>query len=162
MNRRKVMVAGVFDIIHPGHIYLITKASELGDVIVVVARDSTVKRLKGRRPVIPEGQRLEVVRSLKKVDEAFLGHEGVDMLRIVEEIKPDVILLGPDQAFTEEDLKRKLEARGLNIEIKRLKEPYRAHNLCSTSKIIKEIIDRSKELESSIQNRNSTAQTSCA
>ncbi|MCS7140454.1 MAG: FAD synthase [Candidatus Nezhaarchaeota archaeon] len=144
---KKVMVAGVFDIIHPGHIHLISKASELGNVVVVVARDSTVERIKGRKPIVPEEQRLEVVKNIKYVSSAVLGHEGEDMLKIVEEIKPDIILLGPDQNFNEEKLKRDLEARGLKIEVLRLHEPYRAHKLCSTSKIIKEIITRSKEFE---------------
>ncbi|RLF07730.1 MAG: hypothetical protein DRJ60_01990 [Thermoprotei archaeon] len=146
-NRKKVMVAGVFDIIHPGHIYLISKASELGDVIVVVARDSTVERLKGRRPIIPEEQRLEVIKNIKNVSDAILGHEGEDMLKIVEEIKPDIIMLGPNQNFDEKDLKRKLEARGLKVEIVRLQELYNVHKLCSSSKIIREILSRSRDFE---------------
>lgn len=141
-KRKRVMVAGVFDIIHPGHIYLISKAAELGDVIVVVARDSTVEKLKGRRPVIPEGQRLEVVRNIKGVKEAVLGNEGRDMLKIVEELKPDIILLGPNQDFDEDKLKKDLKFRGLNVEVMRLKEIYEPYKLCSTSKIIKEILLR--------------------
>ncbi|MHC1601480.1 MAG: adenylyltransferase/cytidyltransferase family protein [Candidatus Nezhaarchaeales archaeon] len=146
-SRKKVMIAGVFDIIHPGHIYLISKASELGDVIVVVARDSTVERLKGRRPIVPEEQRLEVIKNIKNVSTAILGHEGEDMLKIVEEIKPDIIMLGPDQNFNEEDLRRNLESRGLKVEVLRLHEPYKAHKLCSSSKIIREILLRSKDFE---------------
>ncbi|RLF13769.1 MAG: DUF357 domain-containing protein, partial [Thermoprotei archaeon] len=61
---RKVLVAGVFDLIHPGHLFFLQCAKELGEVYVVVARDSTVERIKGRRPVVPEDQRLEVVRQL--------------------------------------------------------------------------------------------------
>jgi FAD synthetase len=111
-------------------------------VIVVVARDSTVQRLKGRRPVVPEGQRLEVVKSIKGVKEAVLGNEGEDMLKIVEELRPDVIMLGPNQNFDEERLRRELEERGLKVEVVRLKELYEAHKLCSTTKIIKEILMR--------------------
>ena len=147
MTRKKVMVAGVFDIVHPGHIYLISKAAELGDVIVVVARDSTVERLKGRKPIVPEDQRLAVIKGIKGVKEAVLGHEGNDMLKIVEEIKPDIILLGPDQNFKEEDLKKQLETRGLKVEILRLKEPYKAHRLCSSSSIIREILLRKDEFQ---------------
>lgn len=141
-KKKRVMVAGVFDIIHPGHIYLISRAAELGDVIVVVARDSTVERLKGRRPIIPEDQRLEVVKSIKGVKEAFLGNEGEDMLRIVEELKPDIILLGPNQDFNEDKLRRDLESKGLKVEVMRLKEIYEPYRLCSTSKIIREILSR--------------------
>jgi FAD synthetase len=141
-RRKRVMVAGVFDIIHPGHIFLISKAAELGDVVVVVARDSTVQRLKGRRPVVPEDQRLEVVKNIKGVKEAVLGNEGEDMLKIVEELEPDVIMLGPNQNFDEEELRTGLEERGLKVEVVRLKELYEAHKLCSTTKIIKEILTR--------------------
>lgn len=153
-KRKRIMVAGVFDIIHPGHIYLISKAAELGDVLVIVARDSTVERLKGRKPVIPEDQRLEVVKNIKGVREAVLGNEGEDILKIVEELKPDIILLGPNQNFNEEKLKKDLKIRGLKVEVMRLKEIYEPYKLCSTSKIIKEILSREdlrkliKELES--------------
>ena len=141
-RRKKVMVAGVFDIIHPGHVFLISKATELGDVVVVVARDSTVQRLKGRRPVVPERQRLEVVKNIKGVKEAVLGNEGEDMLKIVEDLRPDVIMLGPNQNFDEERLRKELEERGLKVEVVRLKELYEAHKLCSTTKILKEILTR--------------------
>jgi len=141
-RKKRVMVAGVFDIIHPGHIFLISKAAELGDVIVVVDTGSTGQRLKGRRPVIPEGQRLEVVKSIKGVKEAVLGNEGEDMLKVVEELRPDVIMLGPNQNFDEEELKNELEKRGLKVEVVRLKELYEAHRLCSTTRIIREILAR--------------------
>ena len=141
MPERRVLVAGVFDIIHPGHLYLLWRAKELGRVIVVVARDSTAEKVKGRRPIIPESQRLEVVRNLKPVDEAVLGHEG-DMLKVVEEVKPDIILLGPNQPFDEEQLRRELERRGLRVEVRRLSEVYRGCRFYSTTQIIEEVLSR--------------------
>lgn len=144
MKRKKVLVAGTFDIIHPGHIYLFKKASELGDVIVVVARDTSVKRFKGRPPIIPEQQRLEVVSSIKYVNKAVLGHETTDILKIVEEIKPDIILLGPDQNFKEEEISKELEKRGLKIEVRRV-EQYIDCQLCSTTKIIKRVVELYKD-----------------
>ena len=144
MKRKKVLVAGTFDIIHPGHIYLFKKASELGDVIVIVARDNSVKRFKGRSPIIPEHQRLAVVSSIKYVKKAVLGHDDPDILKIVEEIKPDIILLGPDQNFKEEDIVKELEKRGLKVEVKRAEE-YIECSFCSTSKIIKRVIELYKD-----------------
>jgi len=146
MSRKKVMVAGSFDIIHPGHLFLLNKAKEMGDVVVVVARDSTVERLKGRRPVIPEEQRLKVVKSLKPVSEALLGREG-DILKIVEEVRPDIILLGPDQNFNEEWIKSELKTRGVNVEVLRLKEKYSESKYCSSSQIINAILSRREEFE---------------
>ncbi|MEM3833251.1 MAG: adenylyltransferase/cytidyltransferase family protein [Thermoprotei archaeon] len=144
MKRKKVLVAGTFDIIHPGHLYLFKKANELGDVIVIVARDNSVKRFKGRPPVIPEQQRLEVVSSIKYVKKAILGHDDPDILKIVEEIKPDIILLGPDQNFKEEDITKELERRGLRVEVRRA-EQYIGCSFCSTSKIIRRVIELYKD-----------------
>jgi FAD synthetase len=142
---RKVLVAGVFDLVHPGHLYFLQRAKELGEVYVVVARDSTVERMKGRRPIVPESQRLEVVRQLKPVDHALLGGEG-DLLKVVEEVRPDVILLGPNQPFDESELKEELKRRGLEVEVVRLREAYRGCRLYSSSMIVEEVLARWREL----------------
>ena len=96
-----VMATGTFDLLHPGHGIYLQKSKELGGpdakIVVVVARDSTVKARK-RIPVINENQRLEMIKMLKPVDEAYLGYEG-DKFRIVKELKPDIISIGPDQDF---------------------------------------------------------------
>ena len=81
----KVMATGTFDILHPGHVLFLEKAKELGGedavLAVVIAKDSTVEKRK-RIPIIPEDQRVQMVKSLKPVDEAYLGYEG-DMFKIV-------------------------------------------------------------------------------
>ena len=140
---KKVLVAGTWDIIHPGHIALLSKAKEIGQVIVVVARDSTVKRIKGREPIIPEDQRLMVVRSLKQVDEAVLGYECEDLIKIVLNIKPDIILLGPNQPISEYEIRKRLDQEGFrHVQIIRLHELYEKYKFCSTSAIIEEILRR--------------------
>ena len=144
-KRKKVLVAGTFDIIHPGHIYFINEAKKLGDVVVIVARDSTVKKIKGRDVVVPELQRLEVIRNIKGVKEAYLGHEGGDFLKIVEEIKPDLILLGPNQPFDDKKMKKELEGRGLKIDVIKLKRVYDKYPLCSTRKILKKVVEVMKD-----------------
>ncbi len=121
---KRVLVGGCFDIIHPAHIKMLSKAREIagegGELIVVVARDRNVRRLKGREPIVPEESRRFIVESLKPVDKAVLGSEGEDLLEIVCEIKPDVVALGYDQPFDEEALKQTLHARGLRVEVVRL------------------------------------------
>ncbi len=117
---RVVMTGGVFDIIHVGHLATLEAARALGDVLVVViARDSTVERLKGRRPLNPEGHRLELVSALKPVDAAVLGDPG-DPYRTVELIGPDVIALGYDQKHDEDEIRAELEKRGLRADVVRL------------------------------------------
>jgi FAD synthetase len=134
----RVMASGVFDILHTGHIHYLTEARSLGDeLFVVVATDNTVRKKK-HEPITSEGMRLELVRSLKPVDHAYLGREG-DIFDIVRDIKPDIIALGYDQHFEEEQLSKDLESRGLNIRIVRISEFD--HDLNGTRKIIQKIVD---------------------
>ena len=115
-----VMTGGVFDILHIGHLATLRAAKELGDVlVVVVARDSTVERLKKRRPLNPEAHRLRLVSALKPVDVAILGSPG-DPYKTVELIGPDVIALGYDQKHDEGEIRAELEKRGLRAEVVRL------------------------------------------
>jgi FAD synthetase len=136
----KVMATGTFDILHPGHVLYLKKAKQLGGrdskLIVVVARDSTV-HVKKRIPIVNENQRLEMVKLLKPVDEAYLGHK-TDMFKIVAEIKPDIIAIGPDQKFDLEYIKNQLKLRNLNPKVLRVENYYKSH-LDSTCKIIKKI-----------------------
>ncbi|MBI2654280.1 FAD synthase [Candidatus Woesearchaeota archaeon] len=117
---KKVMCAGTFDIIHPGHLYYLSEAKKYGDkLIVVVARDDTSETFKGKKPVHNEKGRLEQVRMLKIVDEAVLGHLG-NIFNIIEEIKPDVICLGYDQNVQKQELEEELNKRGLKAEVIRI------------------------------------------
>ncbi|MCD6523233.1 MAG: FAD synthase [Candidatus Diapherotrites archaeon] len=131
------MAFGTFSIIHPGHLFYLESAKRHCDyLIVVVARDSTVKRIKGEC-LIPEKQRLEVVKALKPVDKAVLGYTN-DMYRIIERIKPDILILGPDQEHDTEKLKKELKRRGLNPKIVRIKR-MKNGRLHKSSKIVRMI-----------------------
>jgi FAD synthetase len=134
----RVMVGGTFDIIHPGHIYYLSEASKLGLVYAVVARDSTVRRVKGREPVNDELTRLEVVNSLKFVYKAVLGDEE-NIFKSIEVVKPDVILLGPDQPVDERLISRYLDTIGLKAEVLRLPSRYKSET-ASTTNIINRIL----------------------
>lgn len=120
---RVVLTGGVFDIIHPGHIHTLRAAKNLGDVLVVViARDSTVARLKGKKPLHDEGKRRELVASIRFVDLAIIGHES-DIFKTVELIKPDIIALGYDQVHEEQFISKECQRRGLKTHIVRLTSP---------------------------------------
>ncbi len=134
------MATGTFDIIHPGHGYYLEESKKVGGdnarLVVVIARDSTVRSRK-RIPVVDEKQRLEVVKMLKPVDEACLGSE-IDMFKVVEKIKPDIITIGSDQNYNIADLKKELLKRNIEAEIVKI-EGYMTFPLDSTCKIIKRI-----------------------
>ncbi len=140
LSRPKVLVAGSFEILHPGHIYLFEKAWELGRVYVIVSRDSNFEKFKGRKPAIPDKYRAEVVRSVRYVHEAVLGDEK-DYLKPVLDISPDIVLLGPDQWPDKEKLEEELRKRGLEkTRVLRLKEPFK-DDICRSSKIIRRILE---------------------
>ncbi|MEM0027712.1 MAG: DUF357 domain-containing protein [Ignisphaera sp.] len=115
----RVLVAGSFDIIHPGHIEFLKWASTLGDKLyVVVSRDSNYKRIKGFDPIFSDVDRVFIVNSIRFVYKAFVGSED-DFLKPVEDIKPDLIALGPDQ-IDARYLERLLRERGLSPKIVKL------------------------------------------
>ncbi|MCP8307739.1 MAG: FAD synthase [archaeon] len=115
-----VLTGGVFDIIHPGHIFTLSSAKNLGDVLVViVARDKTVTKNKGRSPFNNEEQRLELVNSLKIVDAAILGSEG-NIFESVMKVMPDVIALGYDQKHNESELEKEAKRHELSLKFVRL------------------------------------------
>jgi len=106
----------------------------MGDVYVIVATDMNRKIYSGEIPIIPEDQRLEVIKSIKNVKEARLGRSDNDTLKTVEEINPDIILLGPDQKYNLETLKQELRKKGLSkIIVKRLNTYYEKYALHSSS-----------------------------
>lgn len=134
-----VMVAGTFDLIHPGHLHLIQEARKLGKVIAVVGRDENVERVKGKKPIVPEGQRLYMVGALKGVFKAVLGSKSTDFTKIIKEISPDIIFLGPDQSPSNQRLEDMLKEAGMGVTIKRLKLRVMKYPLSSTSAIVQKI-----------------------
>jgi 3,4-dihydroxy 2-butanone 4-phosphate synthase len=135
-SRTRVMATGVFDILHPGHLSFLSQARNLGDeLVVVVARDSTVARQK-RHPINSERARREMVESLGIVDIAVLGYEA-DPIRIVQELRPDIIALGYDQSQSEKELEDSLRKHGIGAKIVRLRK--RQGDIDCTTKIIKRI-----------------------
>jgi len=133
-----ILTAGTYDIIHTGHLKTLEEAKRRGDIlIVIVARDKTVEKIKGRRPIIPENQRKIIVQSLKPVDFAILGSEK-DFLEPIEKINPDLIVLGRDQPVNKRKLEEELRRRGLGCKVVRLRV-WDSSPLAKTSKIIKKI-----------------------
>ncbi len=119
-----VLAGGVFDIIHPGHIYFLKKAKELGDVlVVVVARDTNVIKFKGNSPMNNENLRRELVGAIKYVDAAILGDEN-DLMKTVQVVRPDIIALGYDQVHSEKEFSEKSKNMGINLKVVRLDSPY--------------------------------------
>ncbi|MDO8564026.1 MAG: adenylyltransferase/cytidyltransferase family protein [Nanoarchaeota archaeon] len=118
---KRVMVAGTFDIFHLGHEYFLKEARKFGDeLIVVIARDENVLRIKGKQTKNNEDKRLNKVLESKIADKVILGNKG-NIFNIIEEIEPEVICLGYDQPIDENKLRQEIYKRNLVIEVVRLK-----------------------------------------
>ncbi len=140
---KRVLVGGTFDIIHPGHIHYLREASKYGLVYAVVARDVNVERIKGRKPVMREDERLAVVSSIRYVYKAVLGHES-DFGETINRLRPDLIVLGPDQPVDESFLENVANKYGLTFDVVRLKERVGGQHMASREfiKLMKERLCR--------------------
>lgn len=117
----KVMVFGSFDPLHLGHLNYFEQARKEGDyLIVVIARNETIRNKKGREPFQDENKRMENIKKLKVVDKTLLGNRE-NKLKIVIEENPDVLCLGYDQGIDEKKLKEDLKKLGIGPSIKRMK-----------------------------------------
>jgi len=138
-----VLASGTFDLLHLGHVKYLEAAKKTGGekakLVVIVARDSVAERRKGRKPVMPEDQRRALVEALKVVDEAVLGYEDLNIGKVIEKIKPDVIAVGHDQDDVEREVRRFIRERGLNIEVVKAGK-FGKDELNSTSKIKRKIV----------------------
>jgi FAD synthetase len=137
-HRKTVLATGVFDLLHIGHVRFLKESKRRGGprarLVVVVASDRTVFRRKGRKPILPEDQRRELVGSLRVVDRAILGNENLDMLRTLKEVKPDMISVGYDQQEIKKSAKNLLKREGLRIPIVQIPK-FGPDGLNSSSKL---------------------------
>ncbi|MBA3047508.1 adenylyltransferase/cytidyltransferase family protein [Patescibacteria group bacterium] len=120
-NKMKVMAFGTFDILHKGHENFLKQAKKsvkpgfktrLNKLIVVIARDKTVLKVKGKLPRNDEQARLRAIIKTGLADKTILGNIQ-DKYKIIEKYKPDVICLGYDQQVFTESLEEKLQEYNL-------------------------------------------------
>jgi len=91
-----VLATGVWDLFHIGHLNIIRNAKGLGDKLIVgVSTDECVIREKGKSPVIPYEQRVEIVRAIKYVD-CVIPQETRDKTELIKKLKPDFLVAGDD------------------------------------------------------------------
>jgi len=139
---RVVLASGTFDLLHLGHVRYLEEAKKVGGknakLIVIVARDKTVQKRKGAKPVMPEEQRRALVESLKVVDEAILGYEDFDIGMVIEELKPDIIAVGHDQDGIEKQVRKAVAQRNFPVQVVKIGK-FGRDELDSSLKIKKKI-----------------------
>lgn len=117
------MVFGTFDILHKGHLNFFRQARKLAKrpfLIVSIARDINVKKIKGRKPFQPERKRQIFVKKTGLADKVILGGLIHHLPHILRQ-KPDIIALGYDQKAYVKELKSDLKRRLLKAKVIKLK-----------------------------------------
>lgn len=127
MNKlEKILVFGTFDGVHQGHLNMFKQARRLSKnpyLIVSIARDKNVLRIKNKLPFNKENTRKKIVEETGIPEKVILGSLKNYLEHIVKE-SPDYIALGYDQIHYTENLKKDLKNLGLSPKIRRLK-PYK-------------------------------------
>jgi FAD synthetase len=122
VKKKRVLAFGTFDLLHAGHLYYLEQAKRLGkELVVIVARDATVKKIKVKLPVHNEMARLKIVSALGIVDRAVFGGKGKNIFASAASLKPDIIALGYDQKPSIAKLKSEMLKLGWRGKIVRLK-----------------------------------------
>lgn len=99
MSERTVITFGTFDVFHVGHIRVLQRAAALGDRLVVgVSADALNLAKKGRAPVYSQEERMEIVASLRVVDEVFVEESLEQKRDYIIEHGADVLVMGDDWA----------------------------------------------------------------
>lgn len=108
----KVAVSGHFNPIHKGHLAYLKAAAELGDELIVIVNNDGQVKLKGSKPFMDENERLEIVKAIRYVNQAYLSidHDKT-VRRSLKKLRPDIFAKGGDSNpdnIPELDLCRKL------------------------------------------------------
>lgn len=110
MANKTVVIFGVFDGIHDGHLVFINEAKSYGNILIaIVARDSVVFDIKNKLPKENEVQRIKNLLEIKEIDRVLLGDEEKGTYKVLQEVDPDVICLGYDQKDLEIDIKKAIK-----------------------------------------------------
>lgn len=127
------MIFGTFDYFHPGHAFVLTEAQKRGKVHVVVAQDATVKRLKGVFPHHSLAARIATIAAQFPEVQVLPGNADGDFLEPIRTVKPDLIVLGYDQA-----LPPGIQEADLGVPVERLSafepEKWKSSKLRTSSK----------------------------
>jgi rfaE bifunctional protein nucleotidyltransferase chain/domain len=106
LGYRVVLTSGSFDLIHLGHVKYLARAKDLGDVLAVgVDSDAKIRRRKGEyRPMVPEGERLEMLAYQRPVDLIYLKDDDEARWALIKAVQPDTLVLTADHSYSAAEL----------------------------------------------------------
>lgn len=108
---------GVFDLFHIGHLNILESAKEMCDILIVgVTTDQLAHELKGRKPIVPFEERIQILQSIKFVDRVVAQTE-INELQDHQQLSFDIIFKGDDWKNTKRwiQLKEKFSKKGVEV-----------------------------------------------
>lgn len=144
-EKTRIMVFGTFDGLHPGHLHFFKQAKKLAKnhfLIVSIARDKNVKKIKGEAPKLGEKKRMLLVEKSGLADKVVISGTKNYLPHVLKE-KPEIIALGYDQVAYVENLKKDLKNKsflGFIVKIVRLrphKEKIYKNSLLRAKNVLK-------------------------
>jgi len=136
-GKKLVFTNGCFDLMHPGHVSLLSRARKLGDALAVgLNSDASVRALKGpQRPILTQKERAEVLAALECVDYVVIFREPTPE-RIIRAVRPRILVKGGDWAPSTVIGREAVENDGGEVRILPLRPG------CSTTAILRRILSR--------------------
>ena len=133
-QNRIVFTNGCFDLLHRGHVYNMSRAREMGDILVVgLNSDASVSRLKGpERPINSQQARAEVLAAMAFVDFVIIFQEDKP-LNLISAVRPHILVKGGDYKVEEVVGYREVTTWGGRVEIIPLLEGYSTSSLIDKS-----------------------------
>lgn len=142
-QKKTVMVFGVFDLLHNGHRHFLSEAKRLGTkLIVVLAKDIVVQKLKGKLPRHSLSKRRQNLEAEKLADEVVTGDKKVGSWNVIRKNLPDVIALGYDQKELSKSLEDFLAENNCHIPMIFIK-PYEKGALHSSVLVVDKSLSKS-------------------
>lgn len=93
---KKVITYGTFDLFHIGHLNILKRAKELGDYLIVAVSSDAFNEIKGKKCVIPDYERMEIVKAIRYVDEVILEESWDQKVEDVKKYNIDTFVMGDD------------------------------------------------------------------
>lgn len=122
MKKSKVVVTGVFDLIHTGHLRFFQAAKRLGHKLVVIVSCDEVCMKEKRSPLNSQRERKEMLEALRPVDQVVIGYDCRDKYKIIVDQNPDIFVLGYDQPYDLKEIEKELIKRGCQAKVVRLEK----------------------------------------
>jgi len=94
----KVYTGGTFDLFHSGHVAFLMRCAEIGSVTVSLNTDEFIETYKGKPPVMSYNEREAVLLGCRYVDAVIPNAGGQDSKIAIQQVKPDLVIIGSDWA----------------------------------------------------------------